>query len=413
MSIPTPNFIVWFKNSQNNFETYNYATKEFKTQLTLPYTINQFEMFKNYEPNENGLRQFSIDLIKWRNEILSESQFDYFDNKLSRNGQIFYRTHNNNIIRFVMMNKQRDLVKMEQIELFEEEYYDKCNNGGLMYHKDGLYENVYTYDKKQFYPSILNNEKFLFPTTKGTVSNIYKIPKCGFSFGIYHVQISSNDEKFNKIFSYSKDNHYTHTTLNFVMNIYNTYHGNNVQLKLLSNKCLKYIKKSELIESSKVFSKWYHVLTKLKTKFPNNKLIKKMFSTAWGALQAKNVIIKTEDQIEKEDIDYGTSLDVNKNRYYINDFYTQNNSIEIYNLIDLTKPIYKYQLRLKPFLTSYARKIMMLIALKNIDNVIRVMTDSITYDSDVKVDEYLFVKESDKSNIKAEIKGNQLIKLQL
>jgi len=54
---------------------------------------------------------------------------------------------------------------------------------------------------------------------------------------------------------------------------------------------------------------------------------------------------------------------------------------------------------------------MALIALKNINNVVRIQTDSITYDKSVDINEYLFIKEIDKSNIKAEIKGNSLIKI--
>jgi len=61
-----PNFITWFKNSNNTFNTFNYATKEFKTVLILEYKINQFELFKGYETDSDGLVQFSDDLIKWK-----------------------------------------------------------------------------------------------------------------------------------------------------------------------------------------------------------------------------------------------------------------------------------------------------------------------------------------------------------
>ena len=54
---------------------------------------------------------------------------------------------------------------------------------------------------------------------------------------------------------------------------------------------------------------------------------------------------------------------------------------------------------------------MALIALKNIDNVVRIKTDSISYNIKVEINEYNFVEEDDKSNIKAEIKGNSLIKI--
>jgi len=54
---------------------------------------------------------------------------------------------------------------------------------------------------------------------------------------------------------------------------------------------------------------------------------------------------------------------------------------------------------------------MALIALKNIDNVIRIQTDSISYDKSIDINEYLFIEETDKSDNKAEVRGISLLKL--
>ena len=54
---------------------------------------------------------------------------------------------------------------------------------------------------------------------------------------------------------------------------------------------------------------------------------------------------------------------------------------------------------------------MALIALKTIYNVVRIQVDSITYNTNLDINEYQFIKEDDKSNIKAEVKGNSLVKL--
>ena len=87
----------------------------------------------------------------------------------------------------------KDYKNFENIELYEEIFYDKCNNGGLTYHKNGVYANVITYDKRMFYPSIMGSQFFEFPTTKGEICNIWKIPKNKFIYGIYNVRIKSND----------------------------------------------------------------------------------------------------------------------------------------------------------------------------------------------------------------------------
>ena len=80
------------------------------------------------------------------------------------------------------------------------------------------------------------------------------MPSTTVSCGIYHVEVKSNEERFNKIFS---DNYYIHFSLNFIMNVYNMHHNGNFNLTLLSNKCLKYKDKTKIIKSSKVFSQWY------------------------------------------------------------------------------------------------------------------------------------------------------------
>jgi len=262
-----------------------------------------------------------------------------------------------------------------------------------------------------YYPSIMGSQYFEFPISKGEICNIFKIPKCGFSYGIYNVEVISNDQRFNKIFAFSKDNYYTHFSLNFIINYYNKKFNGNIQLTLLSNECLKYKDKNMVIQSSKIFSRWYKILEEFKLKFLKNKLIKKLSSTAWGHLQKSNIIIKTQEEILNENLDYGNGFDVNKNKYYLKKYDVKGDGTELFNLIDLTKPIYTYQLRLKSFLTSYARTQMALIGLKHIDHIVRIQTDSITYDIPLDIKEYKFIKEDDKSNIKAEIRGNSILKL--
>ena len=82
--IMIPNCITWFKNSRNMFNTYNYETKEYITLSKLEHNINQFEIFKWYQANNEGLKKFADDIIVWRNEILNSNilkkRFDYFDN---------------------------------------------------------------------------------------------------------------------------------------------------------------------------------------------------------------------------------------------------------------------------------------------------------------------------------------------
>ncbi|RHY50372.1 hypothetical protein DYB34_002661 [Aphanomyces astaci] len=216
-----------------------------------------------------------------------------------------------------------------------------------MYNQPGTYEMVTTYDRRLFYPSTLgiktDNEayKFMFPTKAGKVGKISKIPSAGFAYGIYHVKVESHgDKRFEKMFAFSKNDHYTHTSLNFVMNVYNKHHGGNIQLTLIGNTCLKYDKKC-LVESSSVFRNWYSILQKFKLKFPKNKLIKHLASSAWGHLVSTNTIIKPFDDVDPDD--YSTDLD-SPARYYLREVVGQSSGFMFLKLVDKEKPYFKYQL---------------------------------------------------------------------
>ena len=56
-----------------------------------------------------------------------------------------------------------------------------------------------------------------------------------------------------------------------------------------------------------------------------------------------------------------------------------------YKVIDCEKP-YKYNVRLKPFITAWGRIQTARIALQNLDNVVRVHTNGITYDKQIITD---------------------------
>ena len=177
------------------------------------------------------------------------------------------------------------------------------------------------------------------------------------------------------VFTFSKDNHYTHYSLNFVL-LYNKEYGGNIEIEILSNQALIY---DDLIDSSDIFYSQYNVLWKLKKEFPSNKIIKKLASSAWGEIQNKKTIWKTEDEIINEKLDIGFGFDSD---YHIEEIRAKPTGDE-YRLINLKTNIYEYQFRLKAFLTDFGRVKIAKIALVNIDNVVRIQTDSITFDQPI------------------------------
>ena len=66
-------------------------------------------------------------------------------------------------------------------------------------------------------------------------------------------------------------------------------------------------------------------------------------------------------------------------------------------MINLKTNIYEYQFRLKAFLTDFGRVKIAKIALQNIDNVVRIQTDSITFDSPIILTIYNFAIDEKKT----------------
>ena len=411
------NFIVYYKTPDNKFRTYNYETKEYQTVNMIDnLNINAFEMFKGfgYKNTDENLKKNTHDWIIGRNRLLELkiisktvkvcSIIDIFDNSLITTegpykDKIYYRSNYKNVMRFVKDLRKKDKHwNMDVIELYESEYFDKCYNSGVIYHRNGMYENVTTYDKKQFYSSILGNwtYDFEFPVVKGKIKKLKnRIPK-KFQYGIYNIKVESNDENFNKIFSYSKDDHYTHYSLNFVLD-YNKEYGDTVLLTIVNRECLVYEDDrtddnkydGSIVKNSYVFGKWFDKLRELKDKYPDDQIIKNLMSATWGYLSQKNSKWYSEDEVTNNEMDIGHSNDVNENQYFIENM-KQKNDTSIYKLRDLSKPIYKYQFRLKPFATSFARVVIAKQALRHIDKVIRIQIDSISY---VDLDEDLTTKD--------------------
>lgn len=389
------NFIVFFKLSNSNFRIYNFRFQTFTTESKLSYGSNQFEMLTKCvnDFTDENLVQYADQLVIDRNEILSSNvlkyKFDYFDDSFKMpNGYNYYRNHSNNVKGFVKRLLKKEHLNFEPITIVEESYYNKTYRGGINYGYPGVYDCATTYDFKFFYPSIMASTEFQIATTCGVVKEIRTVfPKC-FKYGIYNIKITSADEFFNMIFAFSKDNYYSHYSLNFVLQ-YNREYGGEIEMEFMSNQALIY---NDLINGSEVFYTWYNVLWKLKKEFPSNKIVKKLASSCWGELQNKKNIWKTEDEINDEKLDIGFEYE---NDYHIEEIRTVPKG-DIYRLSNLTKNIYENQFRLKAFLTDFGRVKIAKIALQDINNVVRIQTDSITFDKPIILNINNFVIDNKK-----------------
>ena len=382
------NYLVWYKTANEEFRIMLSESRQISTVEKLPNNINQFEMNDKSKAIDENLILYCDNIKIWRDEIvrclLLKIPFDYFDNSFfNEDLSIFYRHHSNNVCTFIKRFLKSDYKTFDIITKIEESYYLKCNRGGLMYCDRGVFD-CYAFDFRFFYPSIMASKDFKIATKEGVESEFTEIPKI-FQYGIYNIKIISDDINFKKIFAFSKDNHYTHYSLNFILFLKRKYKMS-IEFVILSNTALIY-SDDKIVSGYSIFYCWYMRLLDLKIAFPTNKLVKTLGSTSWGQLSAQNIIVKTESQIEQENllIAFDNSTD-----YKIVDIIVKNKE-DVYKLLDTKKTMYKLQFRLKAFVTDYARVKIAKVALLDLDDVVRIQTDGIVYSCPKKfsIDNYV------------------------
>jgi hypothetical protein len=263
---------------------------------------------------------------------------------------------------------------MDEIDQTEYEWIEACNNAGLNYCAPGKYD-CHGYDYSSQYPSILASEQFQIATKKGIQKTITTLAKL--EVGFYKVRIISDDIRFKKVFGFSKKNVYTHTSLMFALMCKNK-EGYNIDIELIQeqNNCYIYESKTK---ASSIFGKWFKYMFELKEQYPECKvLIKLITSSLWGRLAEFNRLFKTDEQIVEEKLDVVTKYD-RSHKYYIRSTKTNRKGDDLCELVNSKKPYYFNIARIKPFLLAQSRIMTAKVAIKYIDDVVRICTDNITF----------------------------------
>jgi hypothetical protein len=196
-------------------------------------------------------------------------------------------------------------------------------------------------------------------------------------FGFYMVKIICEDTNIKKVFSFSENNVYTHNDIKFITDILIKKHNFNIKLELIDDvEYNAYVYEDESLTSgNKIFSNWFKTICELKKQLPKNILIKLLSSSLWGHLSKYNTVNKTMKQIKDSNMKVGLT---DKSDFIILDKITKGDDETYYKLLNKLNP-YKYNIRLKPFITSYGRIKTALVALLDIDNIIRIHTDGLLY----------------------------------
>lgn len=358
------------------YRVYDAETGQYTTVGKLNSKDKLYYIFGEFEASDAGLIQYRKQFEKWTDELKNNDIFkiDYIKE---------FKSHD--IATLCMFKKlcHGKYEQFEDIDFTESCWMQRCDNSFLRYCEAGTYDS-YGYDFKLFYPSILNSKALLIPTKRGKEYTLKKdeIDYHKLSIGYYHVNVRSEDKNFKKVFIFSKDNVYTHTSLLFA---YDCMKNQNMKLTMdlvEDGEPNAYIygkhSKDGIVNGYSIFRKWYEVLSTLRNAFPKNQLIKHLMSSVWGRISQYNKIYKTFDELELEEVSCSMHWDEEYD-YVIQDILINAKGETNYKLVNINKP-YKLNIaRSKCFLLSRGRYITGKIALLHIDDLIRIHTDNITF----------------------------------
>jgi len=373
-----PNYYIYYNIANTNdekrrcitnngvFATHNISDNRFDGYLAV--------QLKNVdeEPSDIVLSNYLTQYKKWvfsakLNKVQS-IDFTYGDVEASR--MLFFKFINN-------------YEQNEVINKIEYLWFEKCANNALMYMKEDDMETECTsYDRKMCYGNILGSD-IKIPTKPGSEFTLHQLPKkrdlmCGF----YRVKISATNEDFNKCFTFSTNNVYVDLSLRFAMQHKKKF---NIKFELImDNKPNAYLyNEDDVIPLNSMTSKWHEKVSALKSKYNGNQLIKFLASSTWGVIQQRNVRYCTYEDIQKRKLDVGQS---ESSTYHSIEMKKSIEGKEYYKLVK-TQHAYKYNLRLKPWVTAQARNDLAELARKHLKHIIRIQTDSISFDKAIDIND--------------------------
>lgn len=371
------------KNDERDIENYRY-----------------FESMKGYEKTKESLRAFKDDFVIWITE-LKKKGIDYtkYYNHLYATYYTFLKYSTNNLNNLV----EDGLKGIDKINQNEFLYFEKCYNAGLMSIDDKQINKTmefYAYDFSAYYPHLLSKFDLQMPIKEGKLSKILDLKK-KLKYGIYHIKITCDNKNFKKIFSFSSDNHYTHYSVNFCLKYKKQFNiAFEIQDLDKETNCLVYDGK-DLINTGEIFSGWFDKLFELKKLFPKNKLVKHLMTNIWGCLiQFERIIIKDDDDLLNYDISDITSNEETEYKLLETCPFIQNNEIVYHYKLIKSEKAYKHPFRIKPFLTSYARRQIAEFIIQEdiIENVVRVQTDGIVFNKEFNFEHLPYYPKPEQKN---------------
>ena len=266
--------------------------------------------------------------------------------------------------RYIYHCKSSSVPEPEDISTLEGSWIYSSYQGALMYSKDGEYENAFCIDQNSMYSHFLIHPNFYIPWCEGSFQVMKDSDLKEFvPFGIYRCKITSTDTKYNKFFRFNRKNFYTHHDINLARLLKFT-------VELIHDSeanCLIY-DTTKRIQGRIVYGSTIEYLYRLKRTIP---YVKKIMSAFWGSQCEKNIKKIKSSSLPEEIVTLDSDFKLETIEKY-DDCYKA-------SMVSKGKIFKSNYARLGTFLTSYCRYNMakfIIEHVKNVDNVLRIHTDS-------------------------------------
>ena len=367
--------VVYIKRKNGTIDYVDYDLNFHTSQNKLPEKIKRrFQLEKGYADDEDGMSDYMSTLKRHIKELFCQSKLKYGTGLLYTNGF----SHNSSVMSiFKQLTPSKLYDWIEQVDLTESEYIEANYNGGLQFCLPQTCI-TYSYDFSSMYPNCLIDKAFYISSKCGKEITLDKMPtydELYMGFGYIRCRIICSDPDIKKLIAFSPSHTYTDIVIMFAYELQKQY---KIQIELILDdkpNCYKY-DQEDLTQTRDIFMVWYAKLIQLKDKHPSNKLLKRCLSSLWGCLVQANKITRTEEQCIDEDLDYDYIGEVD---WIVKDVCYNADGSEYYELTNRQKPYLHNLARIKAYLTAFARVKIAKVALKKLDKVLRIHTDSVSF----------------------------------
>jgi len=372
--------VVYIKRKDGTIDYVDYNLNYHTTDNKIPDQHKHvYQLVDGYTCDENGLTDYMNTLKRNIKEMFCESKLMFGKGLLYTQG---FSHHNSTMEIFKQITDPKLYNYIEHPDLIESKWMEANYNGGLQYCNPQTIQS-YSYDYKSHYPTCLIDRDFYISSKRGSEIIIDKIPDDLYmGYGYFRCKIICTDPNIKKVFSFSPNHIYTDIMIMFANELKTKF---DISIDLINDgKPNAYIYEADdIIQTRNIFIKHNHQLTELRKKHPKNRLFKYSLSSLWGCLCQANKKTRTEAQLKEQNIDY----DYFDAEYIIKDVCYNADGTEYLQIVNQAQPYLHNLARIKAYLSAFTRIKTARLALKNLNKVIRIHTDCVTFSEPLKYTE--------------------------